>query len=286
MGPDIVDVVLCTWLNVAIPAILNGCDFIPFCETRIVEIEKIQSQVAKFALGVSKTTNGTCAQSELGMKSFRQHLFERQLKFYLRILYLPASRWVHQALLEHLSGVWPSPYMNYIFSLRSRLCLLGIPKQFIDWKHQIYAHFLNVANVNISHLHCIKQLKTFVRQPYVCESEWSTVISEFKLENEGLGNKQPRNGRPRKPYCPVCPMKFENSGFHLLFCCSSLAKLRAESGISTFIMICAMKGVSLYETFVLYINGLSSEKKSIGKSAHLERGKAMFDMRKKWHSLW
>ena len=45
LGPDVVDVVQCTWLNVAIPAILNGCEVIPFCETRIVEMERIQSQV-------------------------------------------------------------------------------------------------------------------------------------------------------------------------------------------------------------------------------------------------
>ena len=34
MGPDLVDVIQCTWLNVAIPAILHGCEFIPFCNTR------------------------------------------------------------------------------------------------------------------------------------------------------------------------------------------------------------------------------------------------------------
>ena len=39
MGPDIVEVIQCTWLNVAVPAILNGCDFIPFCDTRVADIE-------------------------------------------------------------------------------------------------------------------------------------------------------------------------------------------------------------------------------------------------------
>ena len=112
MGPDVVDVVLCTWLNVAIPAILNGCDMIPFCDTRIEDIERIQSQVAKFALGVSRSTSNVCAQTELGMKTFRQHLYERQLKFYFRVLFLPESRWVHQALVEHLSGGWSSPYLD------------------------------------------------------------------------------------------------------------------------------------------------------------------------------
>lgn len=74
MGPDVVDVVLCTWQNVAIPAILNGCDMIPFCNTKINEIERIQAQVAKFALGVTMSTRNVCAQTEMGMKTFRHSL--------------------------------------------------------------------------------------------------------------------------------------------------------------------------------------------------------------------
>ena len=56
MGPDIVEVIQCTWMNVAVPAILNGCDFMPFCDTRIAEIERIQAQLAKFALGLSASS--------------------------------------------------------------------------------------------------------------------------------------------------------------------------------------------------------------------------------------
>ena len=109
MGPDTVDVIHCTWLNVAIPAILHGCEVIPFCETRITEIERIQSQVAKFALGLPLSSPNFCAQTELGWKSFRQLLYECQIKFYFRVLFLDKKRWVHQALLDHLSGSWASP---------------------------------------------------------------------------------------------------------------------------------------------------------------------------------
>ena len=77
------DVICCTWKNVAIPSILFGCESIPFCDTNIEEIERVQSQVAKFALGVKVTTPNICAQTELGFKPFRQLLYENQLKFYL-----------------------------------------------------------------------------------------------------------------------------------------------------------------------------------------------------------
>ena len=79
LGPDIVDIIHRTWLNIAIPAILTGCESIIFSDTTIEEIDKIQSQVAKFALGVPINTPNVCAQSELGMKTFRHQLYNRQL---------------------------------------------------------------------------------------------------------------------------------------------------------------------------------------------------------------
>ena len=91
MGPDVVDVVQCTWLNVALPAILNGCEFIPFCETRILELERIQSQIAKFALGLPSSSPNICAQTELGWKPVRQLLYEKQFKFYFQIFSLMNS---------------------------------------------------------------------------------------------------------------------------------------------------------------------------------------------------
>ena len=286
MGPDVVDVVLCTWLNVAIPAILTGCDMIPFCESRIKELEMIQNQVAKFALGVPKPTSGSCAQSELGMKPFRQHLYERQIKFYFRVLYLQKSRWVHQALLEHLNGTWNSPYLDYISFVRSRVGLYSAPVSQRLWKTIISEHFLASTNVALAAMNYVRQLKRFKRQTYVCESVWSTTISEFKLECEGLGNKHPRNGRPRKPFCPVCPVKLVNDGFHLICVCSSLSKLRVVTGITSFMSTCALKNIPAIDAYELFVNGEDSSRRSIPVSDYLERGKCMHMLRKHWFSLW
>ena len=40
-GPDLTDMIVATWSNVAIPAILSGCDTIPFSDSNINEIEKV-----------------------------------------------------------------------------------------------------------------------------------------------------------------------------------------------------------------------------------------------------
>ena len=64
-GPDIVDMILATWKNVALPSILFGTEAIPFSDATILEIERAQNQVAKYALGVPICTADICAQFEL-----------------------------------------------------------------------------------------------------------------------------------------------------------------------------------------------------------------------------
>ena len=53
-GPDVVDVILATWQNVALPSILYGTEVVPFSKATIDEIEKVQSQIAKFAPGAEE----------------------------------------------------------------------------------------------------------------------------------------------------------------------------------------------------------------------------------------
>ena len=281
-----VDVVDCTWLNVAIPAILSGAEIIPFSETHIIEIERVQSQVAKFALGLPQSSPNFCAQTELGWKSFRQLLFERQLKFYFRVLFLSKSRWVHQALLEHMSGSWHSPYMAYIYSLRTQLGIFSAHASPVTWKEISNSYFLASLNKSIVHLPWLQPLDCLERLLYVCESKWSSVISEFRLGVEGLGNKNPRTGYNRKPLCPVCPHPQPNSGIHLLFLCSSLSRLRADTGISSFMTACSVRGIALSEAYRLFITGFDSENKPVTLESFRERAKCMHDLRQHWLSKW
>jgi hypothetical protein len=129
-------------------------------------------------------------------------------------------------------------------------------------------------------------LKSFSRASYVCESQWSTVITEFKLDVAGLGDKQPRTGHVRMPFCPICPVNVPNTGLHLLFTCASLTHLRRETGISSFVNLSMLKGKTLEETYKLFVNGCDWNENSVSKSDYLERGKCMNDMRDMWLSLW
>ena len=86
-GPDVVDMAIATWSNIAIPAMLTGCEIIPFSEATIVAIERIQSQLAK-SMGLRQTAPNICAQTELGFKPFRMLLWKHQLGSYQRLINL------------------------------------------------------------------------------------------------------------------------------------------------------------------------------------------------------
>ena len=286
MGPDALDVAMCTWSNVAIPAILAGCEMIPFCETRITEIERIQAQVAKFALGVPISCPNICAQTELGLKPFRQILAERQLKFYFRAMYINEERWVHQALLEHLSGNWSSPYLRHISNLRGILQLhCAVPAPSI-LRGLVNEHFLAQTNIVVSSMKWIQPVKKFTRAIYVCENEFSSVISQFKLDCAGLGDKRPRTGHLRKQFCPVCPEMHPNTGLHLLLECGAVSTLRYRTGILSFLDQCLKKNLSPAQCYSYFIGGLSSDGKQLHQQDYLERGRAMRDMRDLWLSKW
>ena len=179
-GPDVIDTVLATWSNIAIPSILSGCEFIPFTESTILGIERIQSQLAKHALGLPQSTANICAQTELGFKPFRMILYQHQLGFYIRVMSLPRDRWVKKALLAHLTCDWDSPYMSYITSIRQRLQLLTLPDKVRSLKPLLESWFLGHVNQDLLTLSlpCLTPITSFSRMRYVCEDIGCSTLAK------------------------------------------------------------------------------------------------------------
>ena len=149
-GPDVVDMLLATWSNVAVPSVLYGTEMIPFTEANIKELERTQNQISKYALGVPLGTAGIISQFDLGLKPFRQLLYEHQLKFYIRVVNLDESRWVKQALMDHLSMTWSSPYMKYILEVRKYLGLYEMPMTCGSLLKFTNEYFVNESNLRLS----------------------------------------------------------------------------------------------------------------------------------------
>ena len=290
-GADVVDTSLATWNNIAIPSILFGTECIVFKESNILAVEAIQSKVARSILGVPSNTVGLCAQTELGMFPFRTLLYKAQLRFYFRVLGLPDCRWVKQALLDHLSMTWPSPYLTNIAAIRQTVQLPFVPPTSRYLSVHLAQWALSETNYAISQksLPYVQQLTCFKRQPYVYEHEHLSTVAQFRLSNAGLGNRFPRFPAAvysRRTSCPLCP-SLELSEGHVVFFCSGVERFREELDLKFFRNICARKGFSEVKTFSLFVNGHDwNELGVVSDPDFPARGLAMDTIRGHWLSRW
>ena len=237
-GPDVVDMVLATWSNIALPSILHGTEMVPFTESTILALERTQNQVAKYALGLPISAPGVCAQIELGLKPFRQLLYEHQLKFYARVLQLSDKRWAKQALLDHLSMKWKSPYITHLHNIRTKLGLFEMPmltSNLLKFTKHFFVSATNTALASLS-LPWISPIKTFRRNVYVQESECSSTLAQFRYNLPPIGHKYARVGRVSvHQYCPICPGATPNNSPHVALFCPYVEDVRQDqTSISLF----------------------------------------------------
>ena len=283
-GSDLVNVAVATWLSVAVPSVMFGCETMLLCETKVAELESIQSQVAKRILAVSKNTVNIAAQTELGFPPIRMVLYLRQLQFYFRVLRLPDSRWAKIALLDHLSGGWASPYVPYICKLRAATSLFASPPNEHYLRQHLYHWALSETNSSLlSHsLPGLDRLASFKRQPYVFAHQHLSTLASFRLSNAGLGNRCPLPGRLRFTGCPRCQVPSQCTEEHVLFDCSSVHGTRVVTGIALFRTMAVLQGLSTVSMFRIFVRGLDLQGKPVAVADYLERGAAMTAMRDAW----
>ena len=127
-GPDVVDMSVCCWRNVAMPAICYGVETVLFSKATINSLDLESARWAKDTLNMPTSTLNVCPQVLLGVHSFKQIIYNIQLKYFSRLQNLPSSKYAAQALVEHVRGGWKSPYLNYINKLRTEVGMVVIPK--------------------------------------------------------------------------------------------------------------------------------------------------------------
>ena len=289
-GPDVVDMALATWNQIAIPSILFGCDSIIFTESTILGLERVQSEIAKNILGLSVNTVNVAAQTELGILPFRLMLYRCQLKFYFRVLALPDYRWVKKALLDHLSLQWSSPYLKNIISIREKIQLPFVPPSVRYLGAHLHQWSLSETNHLISSLKLpyVGVLQNYVRQPYVYEHPQLATIAQFRLSNAGLGNRYPRFAGVlyvRQKLCPLCVGQ-KLTEAHVIFFCPSVERFRREFELNFFRTVCRTQGFDEDKTFSIYINGHDWNENPVPDTDYASRGHALDTMRGHWLSLW
>ena len=290
-GPDTVLLGLMAWTAVAGPSIRFGCESIPFADCHIDSIERYQSQLFKTLLHLGSSCPNICTQTEFGVKFFRHQLYIQQLTFYTRLLKMDKTRWPFMALMEHLKKPTKSPYFKYIYRIRSELGLLEAPLTSDFLQSTADSHFLSVVNAKLSQhkLPAMTELSGLSSQPYLCESVGAQYYAKYRLNHVDLGRHVRREGhRTQQEHCPLCinTVPQLNTPFHIVMQCPYLKDIRKVTGISTFMNLSLLQGLSPESAYNRFLTARDLENKTVGREVCVQRGNSLKAVTDIYLSLW
>ena len=176
-GPDVVDLAMSVWCNIAMPSLLFGVECCRFSEQVIASISRQQSTVGKFTLGLPSCAPNVSTPAILGIKSFKEQLYSVQLKYFVRLFNQPDDRWSKDALLANIFGGWTSPYLNLLASIRNEVGMVRWPVSLREVDIGLEYHFLKEVNTEIDRLSlpALEPLAKRRRMDHVNESLESQV---------------------------------------------------------------------------------------------------------------
>ena len=270
-GPDVVDVSVCAWRNVAIPALLFGVESVVYSHTNIEMLEREQARWAKETLNLPRYTSNLSAQLLLGAPPVRQLLYHQQIKFFMRLNSLPSKRFAAQALREHETGGWKSKYLEHIRDLQLELDMVQLP---LDQKclevamEQYGEEWLEERLRDVSSLAAAARELEVGRVRSAREGEGWTWINRAILGASGIK----LNGRT-KTWNRMCDDDMvPNTDVHSVVHCSRTKRERRDTGVSLYFASCSLKNIPEERAYTNYILGLDWKGARISLSDYQERG--------------
>ena len=270
-GPDVVDLSICSWRNVAIPAITFGCEMIQFSEATFKSLDQESARWAKETLNLASNTPNVCSQILLGVPSFKEVIIKGQLKYYLRLKELPTSRYASQALWEHEYGGWPSSYLDYITDIRVELDLIALPQTTKEIDEIVSFHFLEELAVKLENLPSVmaERPQELRRARSAREGKAWNWVNMAIMGSYGIQRQMGDDGRRRR-LCPVDQVP--NTDLHCVTACSLNNKTRSDTNVTQFFNSCRVMGISTELAYRRFISGLTGDGESISEADYEERG--------------
>ena len=273
-GPDVVDLSICAWSRQAVPAILYGVENIIFAESNIEALERVQGSWAGNTLNLPSACPGVVAQMLLGVPSIKQLIYATQLKYFLRLTQMPTSRYAAQALLEHETGGWRSPYLANMARIQVDIGLLHLPPvpQCIDKVvEDVFQERLKVKVKSLSSIPVLRQEVKKERAATAREGEEWRWVNRAIMGASGV--QLDRESGVWRKRCPE-----EGAVFTELHCvseCAATAQVRRSTGISLYFTSCAVKGLTSRQAYSNFVMGLDSNGEKIGMEDYRDRGRTL-----------
>ena len=238
--------------------------------------------MVKDILGLPKGTPNLVGEALLGLKSFKEVLYTAQLKFFVHMSNQKTQRWSKDMLLANLYNGWDSPYLHYIAQIKREVQMIRGP---VSRKHVdivLGHHFLKDLNSSILALNLpaldIGSKRTHTR--HVNETEPSSVLSTWLMDQGPPGFKAPWIGYKRQTRCLVCGSG-DTSSIHVLLKCKGVSDARVEAGIEKFIDEYRVLRKSRLDIYKEYLRG-----EEVMIKEYLDRGNAIKKVQYVWLERW
>ena len=126
-------------------------------------------------------------------------------------------------------------------------------------------------------------------QSYLCDSKGAQYYAKFRLNHVDLGRHVLRVGhRSLQEYCPLCvnTVPKPNSPFHIVMQCPSLNDIRKVTGISTFMNLSMLQGLSEEAAYERFLTSRDLQDKAVGRDVCVQRGNSLKSVTDIYLSLW
>ena len=215
-GPNRTDLAYSLWTLCALPSILYGAEIIPLTKDTITEVERCNTMVGKFILGIPRSSADVSAYIDAGLRPISSLIAEKVLSYASSIMSKPVSYWPKKAMTENLSLGSQSPYTRYLVKWKTDFnCDSLLPKRLkssirkssivhvLDQQRAVSTTTFTLVNPG-SGSSFSTSYSWFRPKSWVSDSGLSQVFASFRVCNSGLGNRGPaKNGKFYK-LCPLC----------------------------------------------------------------------------------
>lgn len=210
-GPNRTDLAYSLWTSCALPSILYGAEIIPLTKETINEVEKCNTMVGKFILGIPRSSANVSSYIDAGLRPISSLIAEKVLLYASSIMSKPLSYWPKKAMTENLSMGSLSPYTRYLTKWKMETnCYSLLPKHIrssvrkssivniLDQQRAVSTTTFSLSGFSCSNSSWFKPKR------WVSDSGLSQIFASFRSCNSGLGNRGPaKNGNFYK-LCQLC----------------------------------------------------------------------------------
>ena len=214
-GPNRADLAYSLWTCCALPSILYGAEIIPLTQESIKEVERCNTMVGKFILGIPRSSANVAAYIDAGLRPIASLIAEKVLLFASATMSKPTSFWPKKAMTENLSQGTLSPYTRYLTKWKTNTnCYSLVPSHIrsavrrssiIDvLDQQRSTSTTTFAMVSPSAGPSSSKSLWFRPKAWVSDSGFSQIFASFRACNSGLGNRGPAGDGKFYKLCQLC----------------------------------------------------------------------------------